>query len=73
MISWFQRKLTGLLVRYLKTSARNYEAFSISSSETLESVLQEADVIYYDRLVDPEILDLARRDAERVYVGKAPG
>lgn len=35
--------------------------------------LQEADVIYYDRLVDPEILDLARRDAERVYVGKKPG
>ncbi len=35
--------------------------------------LQEADVIYYDRLVDPEILELARRDAERVYVGKTPG
>lgn len=35
--------------------------------------LQEADVIFYDRLVDPEVLDLARRDAERVYVGKAPG
>ncbi|WP_370401693.1 siroheme synthase CysG [Sulfitobacter sp. JB4-11] len=35
--------------------------------------LQEADVIYYDRLLDPEILELARRDAERVYVGKAPG
>lgn len=35
--------------------------------------LQEADVIYYDRLLDPEILDLARRDAERIYVGKAPG
>lgn len=35
--------------------------------------LQEADVIYYDRLVDPEILDLARRDAKRIYVGKAPG
>ncbi|MCL4157447.1 UNVERIFIED_CONTAM: hypothetical protein GTU68_046618, partial [Idotea baltica] len=35
--------------------------------------LQEADVIFYDRLIDPEILDLARRDAERVYVGKAPG
>ncbi|MEP5154091.1 siroheme synthase CysG [Planktotalea sp.] len=35
--------------------------------------LQEADVIYYDRLVDPEILELARRDAERVYVGKEPG
>ncbi|MEL6681630.1 MAG: siroheme synthase CysG [Pseudomonadota bacterium] len=35
--------------------------------------LQEADVIYYDRLLDPEILELARRDAERIYVGKAPG
>ena len=35
--------------------------------------LQEADVIYYDRLLDPEILELARRDAERIYVGKTPG
>ncbi len=35
--------------------------------------LQEADVIYYDRLVDPEILELARRDAERIYVGKTSG
>ena len=35
--------------------------------------LQEADVIYYDRLLDPQILELARRDAERIYVGKAPG
>lgn len=35
--------------------------------------LQEADVIFYDRLVDPDLLELARRDAERVYVGKTPG
>ncbi|MEO9576363.1 MAG: siroheme synthase CysG [Tateyamaria sp.] len=35
--------------------------------------LQEADVIFYDRLVDPGVLELARRDAERVYVGKEPG
>ncbi|MEM8622814.1 MAG: siroheme synthase CysG [Pseudomonadota bacterium] len=35
--------------------------------------LQEADVIFYDRLVGAEILELARRDAERVYVGKTPG
>lgn len=35
--------------------------------------LQEADVIFYDRLVDPAVLDLARRDAERVDVGKAVG
>lgn len=35
--------------------------------------LQEADIIFYDRLVDPGLLELARRDAERVYVGKKPG
>lgn len=35
--------------------------------------LQEADVIFYDRLVDPDLLELARRDAERIYVGKTPG
>ncbi len=35
--------------------------------------LQEADVIFYDRLVAPDILELARRDAERIYVGKSVG
>ncbi|WP_138470260.1 siroheme synthase CysG [Poseidonocella sp. HB161398] len=35
--------------------------------------LEEADVIFYDRLVEPEVLELARRDAERVYVGKEVG
>ena len=34
-------------------------------------LLQRADVILYDRLVSDEILALARRDAERLYVGKA--
>lgn len=33
-------------------------------------LLQQADVILYDRLVSPEILDMARREAERIYVGK---
>jgi len=36
-------------------------------------LLGEADVIVYDRLIDPDILDRARRDAERVYVGKSKG
>ncbi|SPF79857.1 siroheme synthase CysG [Pseudoprimorskyibacter insulae] len=35
--------------------------------------LQAADVIFYDRLVDPEVLDYARPDARRVYVGKVVG
>jgi uroporphyrin-III C-methyltransferase/precorrin-2 dehydrogenase/sirohydrochlorin ferrochelatase len=35
--------------------------------------LQEVDVLVIDRLVDPRILDYARRDAERIFVGKTPG
>jgi uroporphyrin-III C-methyltransferase / precorrin-2 dehydrogenase / sirohydrochlorin ferrochelatase len=34
-------------------------------------LLGEADVIVHDRLVEAEVLDLARRDAERIFVGKA--
>ncbi len=36
-------------------------------------LLEHADVIVHDRLVAQEILEYARRDAERVYVGKAKG
>jgi uroporphyrin-III C-methyltransferase/precorrin-2 dehydrogenase/sirohydrochlorin ferrochelatase len=36
-------------------------------------VLNEADVILHDRLVSDGILDLARRDAERIEVGKQAG
>ena len=37
------------------------------------AALQTADLVVYDRLIGPEILDRARRDAERIYVGKAKG
>lgn len=33
-------------------------------------LLQEADVVLYDNLVNRQILEYARRDAEHVYVGK---
>ena len=35
--------------------------------------LQSADVLVIDRLVDPRIVELARRDARRIHVGKTPG
>lgn len=35
--------------------------------------LQDADVIIHDKLVSNEVLDRARRDARRIYVGKTRG
>ncbi|KIL51766.1 uroporphyrinogen-III C-methyltransferase [Jeotgalibacillus campisalis] len=34
--------------------------------------LQQADVILYDRLVNPELLEFAKSDAQLVYCGKLP-
>ena len=45
MMNWLMQKLTGLLVRYLTGKTRHYEHFAVSTAESLESVLQVADVI----------------------------
>lgn len=35
--------------------------------------IQQAEVVLYDQLVSPEVLNLVRRDAERISVGKKAG
>lgn len=38
-----------------------------------QRLMQRADVVLYDRLIPHGILNLVRRDAERIYVGKLAG
>nr|MCS5587756.1 siroheme synthase CysG [Porticoccaceae bacterium] len=36
-------------------------------------LMQQADIVLYDRLVSKQVLNLVRRDATRIYVGKTAG
>lgn len=67
--------------RFISAPARNGRVAIVGAGPgdpdllTLKALnhLQDADVIIHDRLVGPGVLEYARRDAERIYVGKAPG
>ena len=79
-----ERARTGMLDKINRPSAHPTTAGSVSlvgagpgdpDLLTLRAFrrLQDAEVIVFDDLVGPQVLDLARRDAERIYVGKRQG
>ena len=75
----------GLMSELLRTSrvsgARSGEAWLVGAGPGAPELLilralqimQTADVIQHDRLVSDDVLNLARRDADRISVGKTSG
>ncbi len=79
---WRRRDRDAVLTRYLRDDAREPGSVTLVGAGpgdpgllTLRALraLNEADVVLHDRLVSEAVLDLARRDAERVDAGKRVG
>ncbi|MFN7002391.1 MAG: siroheme synthase CysG [Roseinatronobacter sp.] len=73
-----ERTLEDLLARHLTAAAPEGHVDFVSAGPgdpdllTLKArkLIDRADVVIYDRLVSPEILELARREAQMISVGK---
>lgn len=62
------KKISGELI-LVGSGPGNPELLTIRGLQ----VIQSADIVLYDHLVSKEILNLIRRDAQKIYVGKQAG
>lgn len=81
-----ERKAEGLarrslIHRVVPRKERSGEAYIVGAGPgdpglvtiRAQQLIRQADVVLYDRLVTPEVLDFARKEADLIPVGKAPG